>query len=100
MTHAPLSVEASSLLSEGGCGCMSWTLTVRRIVADQGGVYRELRAESLRGPYAPGEEPEAELLNVETDAAWVIAAQRAVSDESTTFLLYTEGHPAGMIGAY
>ncbi|WP_218586150.1 hypothetical protein, partial [Pseudomonas sp. MWU12-2323] len=79
---------------------MSWTLTVRRIVADQGGVYRELRAESLRGPYAPGEEPEAELLNVETDAAWVIAAQRAVSDESTTFLLYTEGHPAGMIGAY
>lgn len=23
-----------------------------------------------------------------------------MSDESTTFLLYTEGHPAGMIGAY
>ncbi|XNL40848.1 GNAT family N-acetyltransferase [Burkholderia lata] len=100
LTHAPLSVEASSLLSEGGCACMSSTLTVRRIVADQGGVYRELRAASLREPYAPGEAPEAELLNVETDAASAIAAQRAVSDESTTFLLYTEGHPAGMIGAY
>ncbi|WP_254599371.1 GNAT family N-acetyltransferase [Burkholderia lata] len=100
LTHAPLSVEANSLLSEGGCACMSSTLTVRRIVADQGGVYRELRAASLREPYAPGEAPEAELLNVETDAASAIAAQRAVSDESTTFLLYTEGHPAGMIGAY
>nr|WP_244272932.1 GNAT family N-acetyltransferase [Burkholderia lata] len=100
LTHAPLSVEANSLLSEGGCACMSSTLTVRRIVADQGSVYRELRAASLREPYAPGEAPEAELLNVETDAASAIAAQRAVSDESTTFLLYTEGHPAGMIGAY
>ncbi|WP_244132629.1 GNAT family N-acetyltransferase [Burkholderia sp. BCC0397] len=100
LTHAPLSVEATSLLSEGGCACMSSTLTVRRIAADQGGVYRELRAASLREPYAPGEAPEAELLTVDTDAASAIAAQRAVSDESTTFLLYTEGHPAGMIGAY
>ncbi|MDP9542920.1 UNVERIFIED_ORG: ribosomal protein S18 acetylase RimI-like enzyme [Burkholderia cepacia] len=100
LTHAPLSVEANSLLSEGGCACMSSTLTVRRIAADQGGVYRELRAASLREPYAPGEAPEAELLTVEADAASAIAAQRAVSDESTTFLLYTEGHPAGMIGAY
>ncbi|WP_240674391.1 GNAT family N-acetyltransferase [Burkholderia stabilis] len=100
LTHTPLSVEANSLLSEGGCACMSSTLTVRRIVANQGSVYRELRAASLREPYAPGEAPEAELLNVETDAASAIAAQRAVSDESTTFLLYTEGHPAGMIGAY
>ncbi|RQS69787.1 GNAT family N-acetyltransferase [Burkholderia sp. Bp8963] len=100
MTHTPLSVEASNLLSEGGCACMSSILTVRRIVADQGGVYRELRAASLREPYAPGEAPEAELLNVDSDAAAAIAAQRATSDQSTTFLLYTEGHPAGMIGAY
>lgn len=79
---------------------MSSTLTVRRIAADQGGVYRELRAASLREPYASGEAPEAELLNVEADAAAAAAAQRAISDQSTTFLLYTEGHPAGMIGAY
>lgn len=100
LTHAPLSVEANSLLSEGGCACMSSTLTVRRIAADQGRVYRELRAASLREPYAPGEAPEAELLNVDADAAAAVAALRAASDESTTFLLYTEGHPAGMIGAY
>ncbi len=100
LTHAPLSVEANSLLSEGGCACMSSTLTVRRIAADQGRVYRELRAASLREPYAPGEAPEAELLNVDSDAAAAVAALRAASDESTTFLLYTEGHPAGMIGAY
>ncbi|WP_407924003.1 GNAT family N-acetyltransferase [Burkholderia ubonensis] len=100
LTHAPLSDEAYSLLSEGGCACMSSILTVRRIAADQGNVYRELRAASLREPYAPGEAPEAELLNVDADAAAAIAAQRATSDESTTFLLYTEGHPAGMIGAY
>ncbi|WP_244143118.1 GNAT family N-acetyltransferase [Burkholderia multivorans] len=100
LTHAPLSVEANSLLSEGGCACMSSTLTVRRIAADQGDVYRELRAASLREPYAPGEAPEAELLNVDSDAAAAIAAQRAASDTSTTFVLYTEGHPAGMIGAY
>lgn len=79
---------------------MSSTLTVRRIAADQGDVYRELRAASLREPYAPGEAPEAELLNVDSDAAAAIAAQRAASDTSTTFVLYTEGHPAGMIGAY
>ncbi|WP_232238990.1 GNAT family N-acetyltransferase [Burkholderia oklahomensis] len=99
LTHAPLSVEANGLLSEGGCACMSSTLTVRRIAADQGGVYRELRAASLREPYASGETPEAELA-VDAARAAAIAQQRATSDESTTFVLYTEGHPAGMIGAY
>ncbi len=99
LTHAPLSVEANGLLSEGGCACMSSTLTVRRIAADQGGVYRELRAASLREPYASGETPEAELA-VDAARAAAIAQQRAASDESTTFVLYTEGHPAGMIGAY
>ncbi|WP_317135469.1 MULTISPECIES: GNAT family N-acetyltransferase [Burkholderia] len=87
------------MLSEGGCACMSSTLTVRRIAADQGGVYRELRAASLREPYASGETPEAELA-VDAARAAAIAQQRATSDESTTFVLYTEGHPAGMIGAY
>lgn len=79
---------------------MSSILTVRRIAADQGGVYRELRAASLREPYAPGEAPEADLMAVDAAAAEAIAAQRATSDQSTTFLLYTEGHPAGMVGAY
>ncbi|WP_245637236.1 GNAT family N-acetyltransferase [Burkholderia singularis] len=99
LTHALLSVEANGLLSEGGCICMSSILTVRRIAADQGGVYRELRAASLREPFASGETPEAEL-RVDAAAATAIAERRASSDESTTFVLYTEGHPAGMIGAY
>ncbi|WDD93309.1 GNAT family N-acetyltransferase [Burkholderia sp. FERM BP-3421] len=99
LTHAPLSVEANGLLSEGGCACMSSTLTVRRITADQGVVYRELRASSLREPYASGETPGAEL-SVDAEVAASIAGQRATSDQSTMFLLYTEGHPAGMIGAY
>lgn len=62
-------------------------------------MYRELRAASLREPYASGETPEAELA-VDAARAAAIAQQRAASDESTTFVLYTEGHPAGMIGAY
>lgn len=78
---------------------MSSTLTVRRIAADQGSVYREIRASSLREPHASGETPEAEL-SIDTAAAAALAAERAASGESTTFLLYTEGHPAGMIGAY
>lgn len=53
----------------------------------------------LREPYASGETPEAELA-VDAARAAAIAQQRAASDESTTFVLYTEGHPAGMIGAY
>jgi GNAT superfamily N-acetyltransferase len=78
---------------------MSSTLTVRRVAAGQGGVYRELRAASLREPYASGEAPDTEWI-VDAATAATIAVQRATSDESTTFLLYTEGHPAGMIGAY
>ncbi len=78
---------------------MSSTLSVRRISADQGNVYRELRAASLREPHAPGEAPETEQ-PLDAEAAAVIAALRASSDASATFLLYTEGHAAGMIGAY
>lgn len=78
---------------------MSSSLTVRRIDADQGRIYRELRAASLREPHASGETPEDDL-SVDAQAAAAIAAQRAASEDSTTFILYTEGHPAGMIGAY
>ncbi len=78
---------------------MSSILTVRRITADQGAIYRELRASSLREPHASGETPGADLV-VDEQAAAALAAHRAQSDESTTFLLYIEGHPAGLIGAY
>ncbi|SMF99974.1 Histone acetyltransferase HPA2 and related acetyltransferases [Burkholderia singularis] len=80
LTHALLSVEANGLLSEGGCICMSSILTVRRIAADQGGVYRELRAASLREPFASGETPEAEL-RVDAAAATAIAERRAFVSE-------------------
>ena len=97
LTHARFRLK--QLAVRRGCACMSSTLTVRRIVAD-GAACIANSAPHRCASYAPGEAPEAELLNVETDAASAIAAQRAVSDESTTFLLTTEGHPAGMIGAY
>ncbi len=49
--------------------------------------------------YAGGVTRDAERA-VDAARAAAIAQQRAASDESTTFVLYTEGHPAGMIGAY
>jgi ribosomal protein S18 acetylase RimI-like enzyme len=78
---------------------MSSTLSVRRIAVGQGAVYRELRNASLHEPYAPGEASDTDL-PLDGQAAEAIAVQRAGSDASATFLLYTEGHPAGMIGAY
>ncbi len=53
----------------------------------------------MREPYASGEAPDAER-TVDAATASAIAAQRATSEQATTFVLYTEGHPAGMIGAY
>jgi ribosomal protein S18 acetylase RimI-like enzyme len=99
LTHTLLSVEAYSLVSELGCVCMSSSLSVRRITVDQGSVYRELRAASLREPHAPGEALETDV-PLDALTATSIVAQRAGSDTSVTFLLYTEGHAAGMIGAY
>jgi ribosomal protein S18 acetylase RimI-like enzyme len=78
---------------------MSPSLTVRRIAAHQGAVFRELRMASLReAPYAFGATLEEEA---SADAATfdAKAALNAASITSTTFILYTEGHPAGLIDA-
>jgi ribosomal protein S18 acetylase RimI-like enzyme len=79
---------------------MSPSLTVRRIAAHQGAVFRELRTASLReAPYAFGETLE-EALSADASTFESIAANHACSVISTSFILYTEGHPAGLIGAY
>ncbi|MGV2288871.1 GNAT family N-acetyltransferase [Trinickia sp. YCB016] len=79
---------------------MSSSLTVRRITADQGETYRELRTASLReAPYAFGETLE-EALSADAATFDATAASYAVSDVSTSFILYTEGHPAGLICAF
>jgi ribosomal protein S18 acetylase RimI-like enzyme len=78
---------------------MSPSLTVRRIAADQGAVFRELRTASLReAPYAFGETLE-DALSADTSTFDATAADHACSSEATSFILYTEGHPAGLIGA-
>lgn len=79
---------------------MSSSLTVRRIAADQGATLRELRTAALReAPYAFDETLE-EALDEKTETFDAVAARHADSDASTSFILYTEGHPAGLIGAY
>lgn len=79
---------------------MSPSLTVRRIAADQGAVFRELRTASLReAPYAFGETLE-DALSVDVATFDATAAEHAVSFIATTFILYTEGHPAGLVEAY
>ncbi|MGF6599310.1 GNAT superfamily N-acetyltransferase [Paraburkholderia sp. GAS448] len=78
---------------------MSPSLTVRRIAADQGAVFRELRTASLReAPYAFGETLE-DALSADASTFDATAADHAVSMTATSFILYTEGHPAGLIGA-
>jgi GNAT superfamily N-acetyltransferase len=79
---------------------MSSSLTVRRIAANQGETYRELRTASLReAPYAFDETLE-DTLSADASTFDATAARHAVSAVSTSFILYTEGHPAGLIGAY
>ncbi|MDE1183497.1 GNAT family N-acetyltransferase [Paraburkholderia sp.] len=79
---------------------MSPSLTVRRIAADQGAAFRELRTASLReAPYAFGETLE-DALSADAARFDATAAQHAVSSDATTFILYTEGHPAGLIEAH
>jgi ribosomal protein S18 acetylase RimI-like enzyme len=79
---------------------MSTSLTVRRIAADQGTVFRELRTASLReAPYAFGETLE-DALSADTATFDATAAEHAVSFIVTSFILYTEGHPAGLIEAH
>ncbi|CDY74070.1 Histone acetyltransferase HPA2 and related acetyltransferases [Caballeronia glathei] len=79
---------------------MTPSLTVRRIAAHQGAVLRELRTASLReAPYAFGETLEDALL-VDAASFDEMAARQASSPAAATFLLYTEGHPAGLVGAF
>jgi len=79
---------------------MSSSLTVRRIAADQGTTLRELRTAALReAPYAFGQTLE-EALDENNETFEAVAARHAESDTSTSFILYTEGYPAGLIGAY
>lgn len=79
---------------------MSPSLTVRRIAADQGAVFRELRTASLReAPYAFGETLE-DALSADAATFDATAAEHAVSVIFTSFILYTEGHPAGLVEAY
>jgi GNAT superfamily N-acetyltransferase len=78
---------------------MSPSLTVARITADQGDVLRELRTASLReAPYAFGATLE-EALSADAATFDAKAALNATSVTTTTFILYTEGHPAGVIDA-
>lgn len=79
---------------------MSPSLTVRRIAADQGAVLRELRTASLReSPYAFGETLE-DALSADAATFDTTAAGHSVSTLATSFILYTEGHPAGLIEAH
>ncbi|SAL09883.1 N-acetyltransferase GCN5 [Caballeronia terrestris] len=79
---------------------MSPSLTVRRIAAHQGAVLRELRTASLReAPYAFDETLEDALLVAESSFGDT-ANHHANSATTATFLLYTEGHPAGLVGAF
>ncbi|NYH18740.1 GNAT family N-acetyltransferase [Paraburkholderia bryophila] len=79
---------------------MSPSLTVRRIAADQGAVFRELRTASLReAPYAFGATLE-DALSADAASFDATATERAVSFTVATFILYTEGHPAGLIEAH
>lgn len=79
---------------------MSPSLTVRRTTADQGAVLRELRTASLRdAPYAFGDATLEDALSADAATFDATAARHAHSNTSASFILYTEGHPAGLIGA-
>src|SRR5258708_29650126 len=79
---------------------MSPSLTVRRIAPHQGAVLRELRTASLReAPYAFGETLE-EALTADVASFDETADRHANSPATASFILYTEGHPAGLVGAF
>ncbi|MGN6652838.1 GNAT family N-acetyltransferase [Trinickia sp.] len=79
---------------------MSSSLTVRRIAADQGAMFRDLRVASLRDAPDAFAETLEEALSERAETFDAAAARFATSESSATFILYTEGHPAGLIGAY
>jgi GNAT superfamily N-acetyltransferase len=79
---------------------MNTSLKVRRLVADQGPLLRELRIAGLReAPYAFGATLQDALAQ---DAAAFdrLAQHLARADDDACFVLYTEGEPAGLIDAY
>jgi hypothetical protein len=79
---------------------MSPSLTVHRISSHQGAVLRELRTASLReAPYAFGETLE-EALSADAASFEETADRHANSPSIASFILYTEGHPAGLVGAF
>jgi GNAT superfamily N-acetyltransferase len=76
------------------------TLIVRGLEAGQGPLYRELRIAALRdAPYAFGSRLEDVLA---TDpASFDESARRFARSESTTsFVLYSDDEPVGLIGAF
>ena len=76
------------------------TLCVRGLEADQGPIYRELRLAALRdAPYAFGATLSDALA---TDPASFAehARRQATSELTTSFVLYSENEPVGMIGAF
>lgn len=79
---------------------MSSSLTVRRISSDQGATLRDLRAASLRDAPDAFDETLEEAMSEEAETFDAAAARHAASESSTSFILYTEGHPAGLVGAY
>ncbi|CAB3711426.1 GNAT family N-acetyltransferase [Trinickia soli] len=79
---------------------MSSSLTVRRIAADQGATLRELRTSSLRDAPDAFDETLEEALSEQAETFDAAAARHAASETAASFILYTEGHPAGLVGAY
>lgn len=63
---------------------------------------RQLRTASLRdAPHAFGDTRQGGTpLSDDPDVYTEVAVRHAVSDTTTSFILYTEGHPAGLIGAW
>ena len=63
---------------------------------------RQLRTASLRdAPHAFGDARQGGTpVADDPDVYAEVAARHAVSDTATSFILYTEGHPAGLIGAW
>ncbi|HVW50847.1 MULTISPECIES: GNAT family N-acetyltransferase [unclassified Trinickia] len=79
---------------------MSSSLTVRRIAADQGATLRELRTAALRDAPDAFDETLEEALSEQAETFDAAAERHATSEVSASFILYTEGHPAGLVGAY
>lgn len=79
---------------------MNTSLKVRRLSPDQGTLLRELRLAALReAPYAFGAKLEDEA-SLDPAAFDTVAQQLATSENNACFVLYTEGQPAGLIGAF